>query len=1158
VTNKTRDAAARAYRNRVRGILNVAKERGYGVDDAVREQRLRVALRSILLEARLSLPREQYLEHLNWLHGQTRGGDGSLPTAIGQGLLYTNIYAQRADLATELTWIGARLSAAASTIATHLEARRQLSITFLDGASSSVLEVFDNIEKSVGESHWLIALRIAALQRFQGIDAHKSYLATLRKRSRQGVSAAFAYYTSIRNEPSVTLSWFTNDILRRPFAKRYPEIRTYLRFALLGELPGALVEVSDILRVEQAHSDVDLYETTVTVLQAMSRRSLPAAVMDAVRLTLNSMSGAITDPRLIKLHAVYGFESVGSATLPRGDERPLISLIHGETPKKSDIKSEELTDDPALLIWSALALGATDTPDTIDPATPFDDFIVRARKLCERGRGFDEARMLLAKDARNLSGLSIGQFLSSACAALNEPTVLNLASRVASASLSTGTWGTLDRLLHRERAIGTLPTATTCSDEFADCLHDGDCPNNWSATAQGFASLRPAVRTGEFAVAYDFLECLLASPIPLAVNWGRVAALEVFTANQDMGRALDLIGKWAAKSEDNDADLPIALALESIKASHITRYGDRITTPIALNAWRRSADNDTKQTLLRMAFNRFMCASAAEVPSALSLDVLRSAPAEYTYFLEQVCIPGLMDMNPAFTSSQALLKERRAVCALLRSANPARSSIYDEEIVSITQTLSIWEGLKIVDGSRIHVDESAFSRAMHAELEGSFARYASLVKAGIGVAEDFDVVLRSMVRQEGYVESLAIPENEADEILATMVLRMKQMFLSNSIYGLDGYISKRIRHGSLIGHLRGPVERHKLITQRSNDRAAYEVNNFWTQKLSQSDTNAKTRLSKALEDFSKAFDRELLQLKDERLQIRDEKHAEGIFDFPVTAAALVVIRSSIKSDVTLDGLTRAAIVAFWTLLRSALSEAQNLVRVRFQTKVSEMFNRLQAAASPCIRNEPFYGEFINAVRLAAEETQVQTVTVAGWFEKSGVDDHGRTYSLDDAVDIGVKSAQSAFGDFRPYVVKRCDKILMPNASLQLIADVLLVALGNVYAHSGMGNEPQIDIDATMTPDEETVSFRVRSKVDPLVRTSQVEANLATLRKRIDAREFEPYVGSEGNSGLLKLAAVVHQSEYGNLRFEFTDAEEFELEIKLAFILEVAPVSEDDN
>ena len=1144
-------------------MLSAARQRGFGVDDKARKKRAKYAMRLIVMEAKNSLSPERYEEHLDWLHSQLSSNSNEKSLDIGKGLLFTNIPGTPAPLDNEVRWVVARLIASAKTIHIHLVLREEISRQIIGGNGDEALVLCDRIEASLGESHWLISTRLYILQRFRGIDAQKEYLETLRRHASRCVSTVYAYFSSIRNEPSVSMQWFKDDVRKRQFSRKYPEHKTYLRFRLLGELPVNASSIADILRVEEAHSDVDLYETTISLLQSLHGTKLKGTDQSAVESCILQLLASISDPRIKKISVAFGLardEVISS--LPMSDETTLDAISTETAWTDSKSLDDKLSSDQAGAIWCVLgdqlSKGAEKGKLLEEISTRQDEIRQREDRpaedirhllmtLCSRSGEFASAIEEAEKLARNLGGIPIGPFLSELASALREPTLVNLGNRLSKCALHTSTWGVLDRVFVASNTLFALSGANRGSELLADALIALQLPEQSGAKiAEQVSTLLVSATSGHPEDAFDLVERALESDAPLIRSWAGVTALELYTRAGDYQKALELVGRLEAAGAAFGVDLPIPLALGGLRKSHLKQFGRSVRCPVAITALLRESNDEGTKTLQRMSFNYFMGANGFLLPSHIPESVIRNDLAEYIYFLREVCVPHVMDMSQAFKSSQDLSTERRNICALLRTLDPTNQQLYDDEIVSITHALSIWEGIKLVDGSRIHVDEDAFVKAARTELEGSFNRYASLVRSGVGVAEDFDIVLKNILQQDGYAEGLSIPKNEADELLAAMVFRMKEMFLSNTIYGLDGYVSKRIRHGSLIGHLRGPVERHKLITQREKEGASYEQNRHWMDHFSGSDPELRRRLDRALADFSRSFDRELISMKDEKLQIK-QKHSDGVFDITLSGAALHVIRSSIKGEVTFEGLAKAAVVSFWVLLSPALEQAQSHIRVKFQAKVSELFSKLQSAASPCVRNDPGYGEFINAIRLAQEETQIQIANVSGWFERTDTEDQRRNYSLQDAIDIGLESARSVYAGFNPYVVKRCDPVLMPSASLQLIADVLLIALGNICMHAGLGNEPAVDIEARLDDDKEVVRFAIVNSVAGKGCETETRETLEGIRAKIESRDLEPYVGSEGKSGLLKLAAMVFQSKNGEIDFAFSE-EKFVLRFAMSFIL----------
>ena len=89
-------------------------------------------------------------------------------------------------------------------------------------------------------------------------------------------------------------------------------------------------------------------------------------------------------------------------------------------------------------------------------------------------------------------------------------------------------------------------------------------------------------------------------------------------------------------------------------------------------------------------------------------------------------------------------------------------------------------------------------------------------------------------------KSLSLPKNEATDLLFDLVSPVFVECMTNAGYGLDCYLSMRIRHGTLSGQLRGPLEEQKIITQREGAPASTSRMSFgWNASLSRALWNAR-------------------------------------------------------------------------------------------------------------------------------------------------------------------------------------------------------------------------------------------------------------------------------------------------------------------------------
>src|SRR5262249_50996899 len=149
------------------------------------------------------------------------------------------------------------------------------------------------------------------------------------------------------------------------------------------------------------------------------------------------------------------------------------------------------------------------------------------------------------------------------------------------------------------------------------------------------------------------------------------------------------------------------------------------------------------------------------------------------------------------------------------------------------------------------------------------------------------------------------------------------------------------------------------------------------------------------------------------------------------------------------------------------------------------------------------------------------------------------------IDIAVESALSAHRGATPRMTRVVNSDLkMRSGPLVLIADIMRVAIGNACVHSNMST-PGIRVVVDEPPNANILRFCVTSEALRGSRNPESEARLDAVRAQIEDGTYIEKVRTEGGSGLMKLAALVHQSEHGKLEFGFLSDTEFRVEIELS-------------
>ena len=96
-------------------------------------------------------------------------------------------------------------------------------------------------------------------------------------------------------------------------------------------------------------------------------------------------------------------------------------------------------------------------------------------------------------------------------------------------------------------------------------------------------------------------------------------------------------------------------------------------------------------------------------------------------------------------------------------------------------------------------------------------------------------------------------EQDGDDLLIQIFEAIKREFLTNVDYGLDAYLSMRIRHGSLSGHLRSPLDEQGLIVSK-DENGKYKENKAISERLGTLAETEVDNINQTFRNFSVRYD----------------------------------------------------------------------------------------------------------------------------------------------------------------------------------------------------------------------------------------------------------------------------------------------------------------
>lgn len=1140
-----------AQQNQVRGSISRLRSRAFSSHSGAPPLRVfRQDLLANLLSARAELPAQLYGDFLAWVQEVV---PRVVPEFTGQPIQFDYLagFSHRArpvSLAKEIQWIVRRAALASVQLSAFRRQAKAVEQRVFEGDWDAVLRMLESVAAEFGESYWGIQLRMAVEQARHGLEAQKQYTKVLRRVYGGGALSFIAYYTSVRNEERSSWRRFVETVEGRLADRAIDSTHVnYLRYRLILTWPTTEPGIADVLRLEQGHNILDVYETLVALLQHICVSPQWDYLRSVATDGLKCLSG-IEDFRLDKLALILA-PGLRPTRLP--DRPSLVSdQLLADGPRAALLAVQRIRKsadvDPWHIIYhgTALAHGRGQSRRGQRPSKELPSLLASALR---RDAASVNSIGQLEKVASNLAGVPFAAAMRGFCGAIrdNDPAQLLSTTRV---NLNCAFCGFEDIDSVGVSAKATLLEARSKQPASPTALA-------WRSVALGetaaypssleiFGSALHKLRAGRPAEAKSALSPLLHADGPLQLFTAKLR-LAAEIAMSDRGSIIETIASETANNEVSPSFLPVADALASFQWSDYQKHAKDLSAAIALEALQRVTEKDSVSTMLRFAFSYHLKQSGYERPSSFVDHVDAFDRKKLIYYLRKICVASIMDMSAAFKTSREVIEERRSICAALKTLDPPNSSEYDAEIFEITNQIVIADGLQFVDSSRIHVDTDSISRWARKHLAEDYARCADLIRAGIGTGTDLDKVLRDVLGKLGGRQVLFTPGDQADDLLADMLARLREQFLSNPAYGLDYYLSKRVRHQSFVGLVRGPLEFQNLITTRESEFGPYRRNDSLLNGLAPLSDDQRERLSQKLAEFAERFDSLLTQAKNEKFQIRSEQLARGIFDITLTSQMMIVTRNLIAQSLGFDDFLRMAYRFFWAALDPSLAEAHRAIAEDLKSEITRMFDGLRADLREIAGSAVGFLELSTTIGDVSVEVQRSLDAAARWFVRFEGVNVVENRTLKQCLDIAVESALKSHRGFEPtlnVLIKGDANLNGPD--LLLLVDTVSIALDNVRRHSGLGKDAVVHVTCDVTSEVGTIWLSVRNTVAPGVRSEDVETRLARIKAQIADGNVGRGTRTEGGSGFLKLAATLQESSERPIEFGFTESGDFRLDVFL--------------
>lgn len=1091
-----------------------------------------------LYDIRAQIPSSLYSEFITWVLGQSGSVGKALtngfPTSVAQWR--PSFSAPKAiKVRDELYWAELVIVQYAHRLKEFVACSVALDKAFLLENEPECQRLLDLIERDFGVSYWLIKRRIAFLQHFQGLEAQKRYSQTLKDcESDQNAIRYIAHFVSNRAEFTVSPFTFKTTYNHKLHGLAIPEwLKAYLRFHLLSQDPSTSENLAGLLSVECHGTIIDYYEAFVSMsrIAALTPAEFRARTLSACN---NLLRSGLVDIRLSRLAAHCG-GVVDSSLEPSADDLDADSLFcQGEYAVgfEKGIGAIKLSDNSSSTFVTTALCAAGCGDIKASPAV-----IASLKTIIAGGDGTVDAAFTLARISWALQGSPISNVLAAILEI--ESTAHPLPGSDVSVSALLPGMGGLHPIQGRWARGSSFPQLDLARTKFPSIAFGLDAAH-WS-------SAMAAIEKLQYVEALEQSHKLTGSPHPF---YRRFAARAVPHCLLMLDR-IDEAVESAANSYVDDQSvfelLPINEIVDGLDLESKKRISGSPAHVVVCDMYANRMGPQSHY-VRQFAYEDFLAAHNISKPTQLKVGADDANIRKLIYILKNVCVESVMDTSIAFHSSVEVAEERIEVCRQLVALDGKNSEEYQEEIRGIVQRLTIRKRLREIERSKIYVDIDSIKNAARRDLGEGFSRYISFITNGLSSEDQefFDSVKEKTARGDiGTLLSTTVPRNERTALLETIYLRLRDEFVSSSQHGLDGYLSVRIRHGTLAGQLRSPLDNESLLTLRDAKTNLYKTNQAWLSRLDVESPGEQSGVSAAFNNFSKKFDALIEELLRDWIQVKKSSTDRGLIDFNLLSAEIGLLSASINASTTLDQFIDQTLEYFF--------------RERLEISLSVIRKKLQEDAKPRIHN--LLIELQTEIEAAAPSRDTSSLRVAvgrastsvhlildriiDWFRLPAAEKN-EPFSIDEAISI----CKAIRPDFQPRLTMSPELgEFRIKGNLHSFVDIMYLAFDNIVKHAGTPAVPAAEVDVKLAENALVVS--ISNAVGAQVANDSTREKVGAILAAVKKQPFSTSVTKEGGTGFHKLQKILHhdfcppnRKVDPSLEFGFVGRDLFRVEIRI--------------
>ncbi len=482
------------------------------------------------------------------------------------------------------------------------------------------------------------------------------------------------------------------------------------------------------------------------------------------------------------------------------------------------------------------------------------------------------------------------------------------------------------------------------------------------------------------------------------------------------------------------------------------------------------------------------------------------------------------------------LNERLKIINYLISMETGNKEAYLQMQKEVNDALLVYHVSKNLNEGKIYVNDQAILKYKLKEIDGLYNRFLHLFDMIVNDKnliyvikwEDSTVLLTDEGYDSDEVKSKSnISENGIYEVFYSLYDYVLDKFLYSE-FGLVAYLSTRVRHGELESKLRPELAQRNLILSMKED--VYQETTYWREQFNLN-SSENMIVNTALAKFSQNFDKEVVDLIKERLQIYDrEKKPNGLFNYNTNEKELASKAMEIGLLTKGEGkeeFCRQIIIWLWQKTESSLANIKQYISGEFTEKINELFETLKSDLSTDSLPAGHVQAFLqSAIAEASTVIASRLKTIECWFNITGtkledVDMKQLTYQV-------YNSIVAAYPQFKVSSKPRIEgeSFKIKSSYVLHYADLLRNLMTNMFKHGVADETGEKSLVMDFNISDDTIELHFENRVE----AGKEEQLNQKFAEKLSGKAS--YYNSEGGSGIAKAYKII-RSDFQSKTNELT-------------------------